>query len=1805
MIPGSANPLLLATTQTAAADVVDNIPFSVRFNSADSAEMYRTPSTAGNQRTWTFSAWIKNAIDLNQSTTGDHTIFGVTVGNSQDLTIDIVNDQLVVALSAQIVFIKTNFFLRDPSAWFHLVVGFDTTQSVGADRIKVYLNGERVTNLVTQGVYTINQNAVHAVNGTATQRFVKKEQQNNNDYGDFYLANIHMADGYQHDASEFGFFDGDNVWQPKAYTGSYGTNGFHLDFSNTATLATLGADASGNGNDFTLSNVVAGPAFVENSASVEFDGVSDYLTITDASALGGFDGDFTIEFWFKGSSQTSYAVFLEAYTSSAGQRWSIQADANAANMIWVRDTNIVLTTSNASPFDDAWHHHAVVRSGSTITYYFDGASAGTETYSGAISACTDLIIGAYSQNANSYEIDGYLSNVRIVSGTAVYTSSFTPSATPLTAIAGTVLLTCQDGTIRDNSNVGYSLTASGTVNTLNEGPFGEFCASFDGNGDFISAASSSDFGYGSSDFTWEAWIYAKDLTNSRGVLAHGTADGVIHNTSSGGSRLVFYNGSTGAQGNLYTVGFGELEENVWYHIAAVRSQGTTYLYTNGELITSQSDPYNYLQNTFRIGNTPATNIGDWYGYISNVRITKGQAIYTQAFTPSLDKLTTTSQGAVASNVKLLTCQEATIVDNSDSGRYVTPNYDTVAYTANPKTSNYSIVFDGTDDYVTFPHDSAINLDSNDFTFEFWGYHSSTQGTQTYVGKAYSTSNDPPIAIEATSSGTQLTVRYSVSGGRSNTVYTQNAANAFTPNTWNHIAVTRSGSSIKAYVNGAEVISATQSSALLFSSSAWYLGGLGTGNYLQGKISNFRYTHGQVVYSSEFTPSSEELTTTSQGATASNVALLTAQDYKIQDNSSSARTLTAYNGAKPSSESPFFTSLSADFGSGNNHLEYAATDDLNLRASDFTIEFFYYQYTAYDAQLVSKTNNLQGFYPWSIKSNGYRIRFSYCVGSTFTNFDTPNYTVARDIWQHVAVVRNGTSLKTYIDGVEQASTTITGALNENTLPLTLGGGNNISSSYYLNGYLSNVRVSNSARYTATFTPPTADFTADDNTLFLGLQNSSLEDVVGDHVLTVAGDAAAHPSSPFEPATGADVCLDSPTNFTADGLVRGNYCTLNPLDAGWYGSAKNGNLDFETTGARPNCMKGTMAVRSGKWLWEVTATNNITGGNSNPPLQAGLINDDLWEGEAGNTVYGIYEDTNFDGCLAYSFYNGNKYIDGSGSSFDSDGGAGSGDTIGFALDLDAGRLEVYKNGDWIGILADGLSGLYMPFVESDTATTGQTATVNFGQRGFSFPVAGYQAWCTENFETPVIPEGDKQMSVVLYSGTGQGTQTLTLPFEPAMTIHRCRTNDQSSYLHDSVRGIDDGEALRTMYNNTPGYNQGNYTISVSGTSLSVGDTGGSHFNSSNRDYLFWAFNGGGNSNYTYPVTVVQSKYRFAGYAVNAFTLDLQEGSTYVFDQSDQSNSGHPLRFSTTSNGTHSGGTEYTTGVTVVGTPGTAGAYTQIIVPSGAPTLYYYCSNHSGMGGQANTNVNGGNTNFDGSIPAVVKANPTAGFSTVVVTEDTGNGQTVGHGLNKKPELIIQKSISDLDDWTVWCTKFGDMTTKYMYLNDDAPVAQNLGFGLSEPTSSVMTVNHTTTEGNSSVDVVYYLFTSIEGYCRIGFYEGQGNTYGEFEYTGFRPRWIMFKNIDDMANLVNYGSWKVVDSTRYEENEDDPPSLYMNRTYQEGRRGQGTTDTFVERIDFLSNGFKLGAASSYEPETNLDNRTYMYIAFAEHPFKTSRAR
>jgi hypothetical protein len=171
---------------------------------------------------------------------------------------------------------------------------------------------------------------------------------------------------------------------------------------------TTWTDLSGRGNNGTLVNGVGYSG--SNLGSLSFDGSNDYGTITGASLLGGFTGNFSIEFWFKGSGQSAFAVFAEHYGPS-NQRWAIQANNAGNTMIWVRDGNILITTSGVNPFNNSWHQHVVSRVGSTITYYIDTISTGTETYSGSLNSGTTLEIGRYS--GTGFHINGNLSNLKI------------------------------------------------------------------------------------------------------------------------------------------------------------------------------------------------------------------------------------------------------------------------------------------------------------------------------------------------------------------------------------------------------------------------------------------------------------------------------------------------------------------------------------------------------------------------------------------------------------------------------------------------------------------------------------------------------------------------------------------------------------------------------------------------------------------------------------------------------------------------------------------------------------------------------------------------------------------------------------------------------------------------------------------------------------------------------------------------------------------------------------------------------------------------------------------------------------------------------------------------------------------------------------------------------------------------------------------------------------------------------------------------------------------------------------------------
>jgi len=245
-IPGAANPLLLAT----AAAGGYSISRSVRFNSSDSAYLSRTPASAGNRKTWTWAGWVKLS-----ALSGFNGIFAV--GSNNSVLMHGPNAELQYYEhngSTETSKLVTTQVFRDPSAWYHIVFAVDTTQATASNRYKLYVNGAQITAFST-AIYPaqnydtyVNSTIEHYIGYAAfSGRFFSA-----------YLADIHFIDGQALTPSSFAETNATTgQWVPKAYSGSYGTNGFQLKFADNsaATATTLGKDTSGNGNNWTPNNL--------------------------------------------------------------------------------------------------------------------------------------------------------------------------------------------------------------------------------------------------------------------------------------------------------------------------------------------------------------------------------------------------------------------------------------------------------------------------------------------------------------------------------------------------------------------------------------------------------------------------------------------------------------------------------------------------------------------------------------------------------------------------------------------------------------------------------------------------------------------------------------------------------------------------------------------------------------------------------------------------------------------------------------------------------------------------------------------------------------------------------------------------------------------------------------------------------------------------------------------------------------------------------------------------------------------------------------------------------------------------------------------------------------------------------------------------------------------------------------------------------------------------------------------------------------------------------------------------------------
>ena len=583
----------------------------------------------------------------------------------------------------------------------------------------------------------------------------------------------------------------------------------------------------------------------------------------------------------------------------------------------------------------------------------------------------------------------------------------------------------------------------------------------------------------------------------------------------------------------------------------------------------------------------------------------------------------------------------------------------------------------------------------------------------------------------------------------------------------------------------------------------------------------------------------------------------------------------------------------------------------------------------------------------------------------------------------------------------------------------------------------------------------------------------------------GDGVEYAYAAFaERPSGIDVDSgkDTPTNVETS--ATGNYGTLNLLDSNYGANLTNGCRQLNAIGSWMNG-RGSFALTSGKWFWEVTRTG---GSNS---AQIGIANYAAIPSES----YGSLPAD----AWTFNFSNGTEILipAGGGGGYFSGGTMEIGDVAGIALDMDSKEVTFYKN---------GVAGVPITLATSKVSATatideifpwvgvlGANVAFNGGQTSFTYDVpTGYDPLCSAKLPDSDVPNGRNYFDALTYLGNASTKNITGLKFEPDFVWVKAYSTDASHFLYDQLRPFSNGNAQELRSQSTV---QGDYPsasnsglTSFNSDGFSLGSDGGA--NGSGSDFVSWVWNAGG-------VTV---------------------------------------------------------------------------------------------------------TDTTGSKECLVRASTTAGFS-IIQYEGTGQSETLGHRLGAAPEFMIFKNYSKNQSWFVWHHMYDVPTTQGLPLEVAADV-QSYGVSSLDGTVPDSTTIHigggNDTNGNGD-DMIAYVWKSVKGFSKFGRYKSR-DPEDPFIHCGFRPRWIMIKclNINDPSS-----SWALYDTVRspgtYNLNE---RPLWANRERAQGYRGDGVNTASLNQIgiDIVSNGFSVRGGGK-EINEQVGN-SYIWAAFAENPFKTSRA-
>jgi hypothetical protein len=637
----------------------------------------------------------------------------------------------------------------------------------------------------------------------------------------------------------------------------------------------------------------------------------------------------------------------------------------------------------------------------------------------------------------------------------------------------------------DSSLLGNAVAVNGNAQvSTTQSKFGGSSIAFDGNGDYLVASSSSAFALQAGDWTIECWVYFNALSGYQNIIDFRTtsSSAVCPIISANGSTLLFDVGSTTCISVTSALTTGN-----WYHIAVAKSAGSTRMFLNGTQVGSTyADSNSYVNNSsLNIGRYPVSNISFLNGYVDELRITKGYARYTSNFSvptgPYEDEGNPLAD-PFYSNVSLLlpmngSDNSTTFTDKSPNALTVTANGDAKLSTAVKRYGVSSAVFDGNGDFLTVDLTTANATGAGDYTLECWVYPTNYADTTNNHIAHFKNDTGSATTVLAWASNNVGTV--SVSTGAV-ALLTGSGTYKLRLNAWNHVAVTRAGSTMRLFVNGNQDASVTDSTSRSFNAViiGKYNYSATNGLYWTGYIDDFRITKNVARYTADFIPPLPHadygtLADPYLGASTLWMPMEGPVNSTGFFDRADRQIVTTVGNAKISNAQYKWGLTSAALDGSGDYLTLPLTASLQFGSDDFAIECWVY--------LVSRVSS----YPCIFSNYSSYAAGSISLFAGHGSANTSKYQVAingvafpplqsaADIryssWTHLAVVRNGNTLTLYINGVANGTYTVTGmSFNGNGSLFGVGTTLDNVANGYINGYIDDFRiVKGHALYTTNF------------------------------------------------------------------------------------------------------------------------------------------------------------------------------------------------------------------------------------------------------------------------------------------------------------------------------------------------------------------------------------------------------------------------------------------------------------------------------------------------------------------------------------------------------------------------------------------------------------------------------------------------------------------------------------------------------------------------------------------------------------------